>query len=66
MATPVSGPENPEHSAIPVSLLNVCFVLCVINAAFFPAAFFAHCWIFDELGRGSHSALPRGRCWHVD
>ena len=52
MATPVSGPENPEHSAIPVSLLNVCFVLCVINAAFFPAAFFAHCWIFDELGRG--------------
>jgi len=52
MATPVSGPENPEHSAIPVSLLNVCFVLCVINAAFFPAAFFAQCWIFDELGRG--------------
>jgi len=52
MATPVSSPENPEHNAIPVSLLNACFVLCVINATFFPAAFFAHCWIFDELGRG--------------
>ncbi len=52
MATPVSGPENPEHNAIPVSLLNACFVLCVINATFFPAAFFAHSWIFDELGRG--------------
>ena len=41
-----------EYSAIPPSLLNVCFVLFVINASFFPAAFFAHWWIFDEKGLG--------------
>src|SRR5258708_33402996 len=42
----------PEHSAVPSSLLNVCFVLFVINASFFPTAFFAHWWIFDEKGLG--------------
>jgi arabinofuranan 3-O-arabinosyltransferase len=52
MAMPASTPETPGHSAIPASLLNACFVLFVINAAFFPAAFFAHWWIFDEKGLG--------------
>lgn len=53
MATPSSAPTiAPEHRAIPVSLLNVCFVLFVINASFFPAAFVAHWWIFDEKGLG--------------
>jgi arabinofuranan 3-O-arabinosyltransferase len=33
-------------------LLNVCFVLCVINASFFPTAFFAHWWIYDPNGLG--------------
>src|ERR1700738_606775 len=42
----------PEHSAIPASLLNACFVLFVINVSFFPTAFFAHWWIFDEKGLG--------------
>jgi hypothetical protein len=42
----------PAHSAIPASLLNACFVLFVINAVFFPTAFFAHWWIFDEKGLG--------------
>jgi arabinofuranan 3-O-arabinosyltransferase len=42
----------PQPGAIPASLLNVCFVLGVINAAFFPAAFFAHWWIFNEHGLG--------------
>src|SRR5258708_11521516 len=42
----------PEHSAVPSSLLNVCFVLFVINASFCPTAFFAHWWIFDEKGLG--------------
>jgi arabinofuranan 3-O-arabinosyltransferase len=42
----------PEHSAIPASLLNACFVLFVINASFFPTAFFAHWWIFDDKGLG--------------
>ncbi|MDB5605731.1 MAG: hypothetical protein JWP25_2631 [Bradyrhizobium sp.] len=42
----------PERNAIPALLLNVCFVLFVINAAFFPSAFFVHGWIFDENGLG--------------
>src|SRR5471030_1982246 len=52
MAMPISAPEIPGHSAIPASLLNLCFVLFVINAVFFPTAFFAHWWIFDEKGLG--------------
>jgi glycosyl transferase family 87 len=52
MAMPVSGPEISGHRAIPAPLLNACFVLFVINAAFFPAAFAAHWWIFDETGLG--------------
>jgi arabinofuranan 3-O-arabinosyltransferase len=52
MAMPISAPEIPPQSAIPASLLNACFVLFVINAAFFPAAFSAHWWIFDEKGLG--------------
>jgi len=52
MATPVpaSGIEGP--SAIPPTLFNACFVLFVINAVFFPTAYFAHWWIFDEKGLG--------------
>jgi hypothetical protein len=42
----------PDQSAIPASLLNACFALFVINASFFPTAFFAHWWIFDEKGLG--------------
>ena len=30
----------------------MCFALFVINATFFPAAFFAHGWIFDDKGLG--------------
>src|SRR5580698_9541001 len=52
MAMPLSTLETPGHSAIPSALVNVCFVLFVINAAFFPTAFFAHWWIFDEKGLG--------------
>src|SRR3981189_1953972 len=53
MASLVAAPSiSPEYSAIPCSLLNVCFVLFVINASFFPTAFFAHWWIFDERGLG--------------
>jgi hypothetical protein len=37
---------------IPPALFNVCFVLFVINVSFFPAAFFAHWWIYDEKGLG--------------
>jgi arabinofuranan 3-O-arabinosyltransferase len=37
---------------IPPALFNVCFVLFVINVSFFPTAFFAHWWIYDEKGWG--------------
>jgi len=53
MTRPVSAPMiTSEPGAIPASLLNLCFVLFVINAVFFPTAFFAHWWIFDEKGLG--------------
>jgi arabinofuranan 3-O-arabinosyltransferase len=52
MASPVSAPTITEPGAIPAPLLNLCFVLFVINAVFFPTAFFAHWWIFDEKGLG--------------
>jgi arabinofuranan 3-O-arabinosyltransferase len=53
MATPLFAPTiTSEPGAIPALLLNLCFVLFVINASFFPAAFFAHWWIFDEQGLG--------------
>jgi arabinofuranan 3-O-arabinosyltransferase len=52
MVSPASAPTITEPGAIPASLLNLCFVLFVINAAFFPTAFFAHGWIFDENGLG--------------
>jgi arabinofuranan 3-O-arabinosyltransferase len=53
MAAPLSVPTiASEPGAISPWLLNVCFVLFVINAAFFPTAYFAHWWIFDENGLG--------------
>src|SRR5260370_41973470 len=42
----------PEHAAIPPSLFNLCFVLFVIHPPFFPTAYFAHWWIFDDKGLG--------------
>src|SRR6195256_3619551 len=53
MAAPVSVPSISERSALPASLFNVCFVLFVINAAFFPTAYFAHWWITDPNGLGT-------------
>jgi len=53
MATPISAPTVvPEPGAIPASLLNVCFVLFVINVSYFPAAYFSHWWIYDPNGLG--------------
>lgn len=53
MATPRSVPTTVrEQGAIPPALLKACFALFVINATFFPAAFFAHGWIFDDKGLG--------------
>src|SRR4030081_4021586 len=52
MATPLSVSTTPEQHAIPAALFNACFVLFVINAAFFPTAYFAHWWITDPNGLG--------------
>ena len=53
MATSTSAPTiSPGHGAIPPALLNVCFVLFVINVSFFPAAYLAHWWIYDPDGLG--------------
>jgi arabinofuranan 3-O-arabinosyltransferase len=49
-SSPVPAASAP--GAVPAPLFNVCFVLLVINAAFFPAAYLAHWWIFDERGLG--------------
>src|SRR5436305_3436803 len=51
MAAPVSNPSI-EQNVIPPALFNACFVLAVINAAFFPTAYFAHWWITDPTGLG--------------
>ncbi|WP_291866820.1 glycosyltransferase family 87 protein [Bradyrhizobium sp.] len=53
MPMAVSCPTSPgAQSAIPPALLNVCFVLCVINAAYFPVAYFSQRWIYDPAGLG--------------
>ena len=52
MAADPSTLTRPAENAIPKSLLNVCFVLAVINASFFPAAYYLHCWIYDLNGQG--------------
>jgi hypothetical protein len=52
MASTTSVPPVSAHGAIPLPLLNTCFVLFVVNAVFFPTAFSAHWWIFDDKGLG--------------
>jgi arabinofuranan 3-O-arabinosyltransferase len=52
MAVPVPVPSISERGAIPAALFNASFVLFVINAAFFPTAYFAHLWIYDPDGLG--------------
>jgi hypothetical protein len=53
MAASIPSPTIiPQHSAIPASLFNVCFVLFVINVSYYPAAYFSHWWIYDPDGLG--------------
>jgi arabinofuranan 3-O-arabinosyltransferase len=53
MAASIPAPMiTPEQSAIPASLLHACFMLFVINASYFPAAYFSHWWIYDSNGLG--------------
>ena len=53
MADSLSVPKiTAAPHAIPPAFFNICFVLAVINASFFPPAYFAHWWIYDENGLG--------------
>jgi arabinofuranan 3-O-arabinosyltransferase len=53
MAASIPSPTIiPQHSAIPASLFNACFVLLAINVSYFPAAYFSHWWIYDPDGLG--------------
>ena len=49
ISTPLTAPAPAE---LPASLVKACFVLFVINASFFPTAYFAHWWIYDADGLG--------------
>lgn len=42
----------PDQNAVPDALVKACFVLFVINASFFPTAYFSHWWIWDVDGKG--------------
>jgi arabinofuranan 3-O-arabinosyltransferase len=44
------APSAP--GAVPPVLFNVCFVLCVINAVFFPSAWISDIWVYDKAGLG--------------
>jgi arabinofuranan 3-O-arabinosyltransferase len=52
MAASPSILMRPAENAVPKAVFNVCFVLFVINASFFPTAYFSHWWIFDSNGQG--------------
>src|SRR5580704_17141767 len=53
MTTSVAVPAmTPSEREIPPPLLKVCFAVFVINAVFFPAAYFQHCWIYEANGQG--------------
>lgn len=42
----------PHQDAVPVALMNVCFVLAIVTLAYFPTVYLNHAWIFDDAGRG--------------
>jgi arabinofuranan 3-O-arabinosyltransferase len=50
VATPASG--TGDHTTIPASLVNGCFVLLVVNASAFFAFCISHSWIHDAQGLG--------------
>ena len=53
MAASISSSVTaPDPGAVPAALVKACFVLFVVNASFFPTAFFAHWWIYDVNGLG--------------
>jgi len=52
MAAALTLASPSDRAAVPGWLLNVCFVLCVVNITFFPL-FYGHGWVFDAPGLGS-------------
>lgn len=51
-ASPSAPVVESIPSRIPPALFNACFVLCVINAAFFPSVWLSDNWIYDKAGLG--------------
>jgi arabinofuranan 3-O-arabinosyltransferase len=51
MAASTSAPVV-ERGAIPPMLFNVCFALCVVNAAFLLSLWLSDNWIYDKAGLG--------------
>jgi arabinofuranan 3-O-arabinosyltransferase len=51
-ARPPAPVVEPVHGRIPPQLFNVCFALCVINAAFFLSIWSSDNWIYDKAGLG--------------
>jgi arabinofuranan 3-O-arabinosyltransferase len=51
-ASPSAPAVEPGPGAIPPVLFNACFVLCVINAAFFLSIWLSDNWIYDKAGLG--------------
>ena len=51
-ASPSAPAVEPVQGRIPPVLFNVCFVLCIVNVAFFPSAWRSDIWIWDKAGLG--------------
>ena len=52
MTVVVSAPRTGDHTAVPASLLNACFVLLVVNVSAFLAFCVSHSWIHNAQGLG--------------
>jgi glycosyl transferase family 87 len=52
MAASPPGVMPIAENTVPKAVFNVCFVLFVLNATFFPTAYFSHWWIYDANGQG--------------
>src|SRR5579871_6987720 len=52
VASPSAPVVEPVRGAVPPMLFNVCFILCVINAAFLLSLWLSDNWIYDKAGLG--------------
>ncbi|WP_367116393.1 glycosyltransferase family 87 protein [Bradyrhizobium sp.] len=47
-----AAPVASHEGTIPPAFFNLCFVLVVVTASYFPAALFTHWWIYNPDGLG--------------